>query len=174
MKRIVMTGGTELIGFEVIKILKASYSIFAVCRRPDKEISDSTRLILSDLSHGCNFSQLPENVDAVIHLAQSEHYREFPDQAEDIFSVNTMTTLKLLDYARRAGARTFIYASSGGVYGLGDEGFYENHPVMVGRELGFYLGSKVCSEIIAENYAPYMNIILLRFFFCVWSPGRMK
>ena len=116
---------------------------------------------------------LPSRVDSVIHLAQSEHFREFPERAEDVFQVNTVSALRLLDYARRAGARHFIMASSGGIYGYGEQEFSEEIEITSHGDLGFYLGTKLCAEIIAENYTPFMNIIVLRFFF-VYGLGQRR
>jgi nucleoside-diphosphate-sugar epimerase len=116
---------------------------------------------------------LPAEVDAVIHLVQSEHFRDFPDRATDVFQVNTLSTLRMLDYARRAGARTFLLASSGGVYGYGDREFSEDVKVFSRGDLGFYLGTKLCSEILSDCYTSYMNVMILRFFF-VYGPGQRK
>jgi nucleoside-diphosphate-sugar epimerase len=78
-----------------------------------------------------------------------------------------------MDYAHRAGARTFIYASSGGVYGYSDDGFTEDTELKQRGDLGFYLGSKLCSEILSDCYTSLMNVIVLRFFF-VYGPGQRK
>ena len=171
MDKILLTGASGLIGHEVIEALQGRWSIYAVSRRPYEHLSQNTRMIHCDLAKKCDFSSFPKHMDAVVHLAQSEHFREFPEKAEDIFGVNTLATLRLLDYARQAGAKTFVYASSGGIYGYGDEGFRENQPIVAQKDLGFYLGTKLCSEIITENYAPYMNIVILRFFF-IYGPRQ--
>jgi UDP-glucose 4-epimerase len=81
--------------------------------------------------------------------------------------------LEMLDYAREAGAKTFIYASSGGVYGSGGHGFSEDITLTANGENGFYLSTKLCSEILAENYKKYMNIVALRFFF-VYGKGQKR
>jgi len=114
-----------------------------------------------------------QKAEVVIHLAQSEFFREFPGKAQDVFRVNTLSTLQLLDFARKAGAEKFILASSGGIYGYGDHEFQEDVTLSARDDLGFYLGTKLCAEVIAESYAPYMDIIILRFFF-VYGPGQRR
>jgi nucleoside-diphosphate-sugar epimerase len=145
--------------------------LFLPVRELDSRFDESLQTIPCDLSRGWSTEAFPKEVDAVIHLAQSEHFREFPQYGEHIFRVNTMSTLRLLDYARQAKARTFILASSGGIYGHGDEGFKEDRPIEAKGDLGFYLGTKLCAEVLAENYASFMVIIILRFFF-VYGRGQ--
>ncbi len=171
MDKILITGASGLIGHEVIEALQGRWAIYTVSRRPNEHLSQNTRMVHCDLAEGCDFSSFPKHIDAVVHLAQSDHFREFPEKAEDIFSVNTLATLRLLEYARQAGAKTFVYASSGGIYGYGDEGFRENQPIVAQKDLGFYQSTKLCSEVIAENYVPYMNVVILRFFF-VYGPRQ--
>lgn len=171
MKRVLLTGGTGLIGSEVIRQMNNEYLIYATSRRPDATLTKKIRLIPCDLSRPFDTDILPPKIDAVIHLAQSEWFRDFPEHVSEVFNVNTATTLRLLDYARSAGAKTFVYASSGGIYGYGDEGFQENHPVIAKHDLGFYLSTKLSSEILAENYSGLMNVIMLRFFF-VYGPDQ--
>lgn len=171
MSTILITGGTGLIGAEVIRRIGTEHAIYAVSRRQNNLLSMKTRIISCDLSKPFDDSLFPAEIDAVIHLAQSEHFRDFPARAADVFNVNTRATFQLLDYARRAGARTFIYASSGGVYGSGASGFDENTPIVARSGLGFYQSSKLCSEILADNYTSLMNVIMLRFFF-VYGPEQ--
>lgn len=166
-----MTGSTGLIGYEVINHLIGKGIVYAVTRHPNSNITANTQQIFCDLSHNFDTSAFPKSIDAVIHLAQSEHFRDFPDKAGDILSVNTISTLKLLEYARKSGCKNFILASSGGVYGYGSEEFYEKKPILVRDDINFYLSSKLCSEIIANNYSLFMNIVILRFFF-VYGPRQ--
>jgi len=171
MKKVLITGGSGLIGSEVINLLKDSHLVFSISRSKMDKLQENVKSIFCDLSKDFDTTVFPKKIDSVIHLAQSEHFREFPEKARDVFYVNTLSTLKLLEYARSAGAKTFIYASSGGVYGYGVKGFKEDYPIVAKRDLGFYLGTKLSSEIIADNYMPYMNVIILRFFF-VYGPRQ--
>lgn len=172
MKKCLISGSTGLIGRELMNLLREDWERYALVRNTSDAVSDGIHYIKCDLANDWNVKGFPESVDAVIHLAQSEHFRKFPTQAERIFNVNTISTLRLLEYARRAAkAKTFILASSGGIYGHGDEGFKEDQAITAKGDLGFYLGTKLCAEVLAENYTPFINIIILRFFF-VYGPGQ--
>lgn len=160
MERIVVTGGSGLLGSHLLPLLKGRQ--VTVFNRDD-----------FDLSGQPDGSALPEKVDAVVCLAQSRRFREFPDGATDIFSVNTAQVLGMLDYARRAGAKSFVFTSSGGVYGSGDHPFTEEDPLAPAGELGFYLTTKLCAEAVVREFAPFMNIAVLRPFF-IYGAGQLR
>lgn len=172
MKKILITGSNGLIGEALIERLvkEDEYAIFGVCRSTGNSRINTINL---DLNTEWESSQLPPKIDIVIHLAQSENFRNFPESAIEVFNVNTISTLRLLEYARKAGAENFIYASSGGVYGNSDSGFNEEAPLISSKDLGFYLGTKFCSEILVENYSNFFDINILRFFF-VYGPKQRK
>jgi UDP-glucose 4-epimerase len=169
MKKIVLTGASGLVGFHLIKNLGQQYQIFPVLRRPQ----DVQFRINYDFNKPWDESVFPHKIDAVIHLAQSEHFRNFPEGAQEIFEVNTLSTMHLLNYARKAGAKSFILASSGGVYGMRNEEFLEDQQIESRGNLGFYFGTKLCSEILTENYSSVMNVIIMRFFFA-YGPGQKQ
>jgi nucleoside-diphosphate-sugar epimerase len=175
MKKYVVTGASGLIGSNLLREFNSEARIFAVCRKsPLKgKTPRNVKHLAFDFRKEFDLKLMPANVDGVIHLAQSEHYREFPEHAVEVFRVNTISTLRLLDWAKQTGVRTFVFASSGGVYGGGDKEFSEEQEAMPKGDLGFYLGTKLCSEVIAQNYTPYMNVIILRFFF-VYGPGQRR
>ena len=173
MKRCVITGGSGLIGACLIASLHQQWQICAIARTRPASRLHNVEIQCIDLSKTWDTDTLPRAADAVIHLAQSEQFREFPEQAEQVLHIHTMSTLRLLDYARRAGAHTFILASSGGIYGYGAQAFSEDMPVAYRGTLEFYLGTRLCSEIIAESYTPFMSVIVLRFFF-VYGPGQRR
>ena len=116
---------------------------------------------------------LPQQLDAIVHLAQSSHFREVPEKALDVFNANVASTARLLDFAYRIKARKFVYASSGGIYGTGSHAFNENSPIGVPDRLGYYLGSKLCGEVLAQSYTAQMQVLILRFFF-IYGPGQNR
>jgi nucleoside-diphosphate-sugar epimerase len=81
------------------------------------------------------------------------------------------STLKLLEYARRAGVKTFVLASTGGVYTPQQSVLHETDTVGISTLNGFYPASKAMAEIVANQYRSFFNVIILRFFF-VYGPGQ--
>ena len=167
MKKIIITGANGLIGSYLVKLLTEKYQIHSLVRNKPPKSVENVIYHNIDLGQQVNYSKLPDKADAIVYLAQSDNFRNFPEKSAEIFQVNTSQVLHMLDYARQAGVRTFIYASSGGVYGSygGERGFSEETLLPATGNLGFYPSTKLCSEILAENFAPFMNIVLLRFFF---------
>lgn len=176
MKTCLISGSSGLIGSNLVAALsqaKEPCEITTISRRLQTTGSQNITPLMLDLNQNWHIDDLPQTMDTVVHLAQSEHFRDFPDSAESVFSVNTLSTLKLLEYARKVGAKTFILASSGGVYGFGSKPFSEDSKLSYQGELGFYMKTKLCSEILAESYSEYMNVVILRFFF-VYGPGQRE
>lgn len=170
---ILVTGAQGFIGSHLLAALQGDHEIFALSHRQAQGTAANVHWIQQDLTMPLERALLPGALDAVVHLAQSEHFRDFPAQAEHIFRVNTMSTVHLLEYARSVGARTFILASSGGIYGYGDQEFSEDTAVASQDDLGFYLGTKFCAEVLAASYMPMLKVIMLRFFF-VYGSGQRK
>lgn len=115
---------------------------------------------------------LPEAIDAVIHLAQSRRYREFPEGAVDMYEINAAATVRLLDYALRSGGRTFTYASSGSVYAPGPDPVRETDEP---KPPNFYAASKLAGERALEQFRDVLIAHALRPFFIYGpkQPGMM-
>lgn len=157
MKKTIVTGAGGLLGSYLVPLLSSDAEVIA-CGRDTL-----------DLSRPLDAGSLPDKVDSVFYLAQSNRFREFPEAAADVFQVNTAQPLAMLDYARRAGASHFIYASTGGVYAPSNAVIGEDSALASG--MGFYPASKRAAEILAEAYAPHMTVVILRFFF-IYGAGQ--
>lgn len=164
-RKILITGANGLLGNRCACHLRKNHIVHLIVRTKPSRPLDGVHYHEVDLSQNWKATDLPQNIDSVLHLAQSSKFRNFPDNALDVFGVNIASTAKLLDYAHTIGAQHFILASSGGVYGTGVSAFKENSVILPSGDLGYYLGSKLCGEILAQNYAQSMSVITLRFFF---------
>ncbi|MDG1326166.1 MAG: NAD(P)-dependent oxidoreductase [Opitutales bacterium] len=164
MANILITGITGLIGSHLSEELSnLGHTLYGVTRRIYNKANYEP--VLVDLSSDWKISELPTNIDVIYHLAQSDKFRDFPAGAPDVFQVNINSTAKLLDYAKKISVRSFIYSSSGGVYGNGDKPFLFFLPIVPFGELGYYLGSKACGEILVQSYAQIFQVNIVRPFF---------
>ena len=172
MSKIVLTGATGLLGGRTVVLLKDRHELHAIVRKvPSEPVKDVTYHV-RDLSHEWTTDGLPNEVDAVIHLAQSTCHRDFPKRAMEQFSVNVDATARLLDYAQESGARSFILASTGGIYGAHAEVITETTPEAISDGLlRYYFDSKRCAEILVQSYSSFMNVVVLRPFF-IYGPGQ--
>jgi len=165
MSNILITGSSGLLGSSLVEKLSAEGHMLYCISRKNKFLSPNIYPININLSSDFDIQQLPNEIDVIYHLAQSDRFREFPEGAMDVFNVNIQSTAKLLEYARTTGIKKFIYASSGGVYGTSVSPFHENSPINPPGALGYYLGSKACSEILVQSYASEIQVVIVRPFF---------
>ena len=167
--RILLTGATGFVGRHLLPELASDHEVVALTRAPPPSaLAPLCDWVEADLSEPLRREALPQQVDAVIHLAQSEHYKAFPDGADDVFAVNVAATQQLVEYAVAAGASHVVFTSTGGVYGHSDERLSETAPV---SPLDFYLSSKLAAELLIGNYRSLVNVVVFRPFF-VYGAGQ--
>jgi nucleoside-diphosphate-sugar epimerase len=170
--RILITGATGFIGARLVARLVGSHELWALGRRSRADEFPQVRWRLQDFAEGTWNLGLPSEIDAIIHLAQSPHFRNFPEGASDVFGVAVNATMRLLDFAIRAKTRHFIVASTGGLYGASDTPVRESDPLPESRsQLGFYFASKRASELLVAQYAGEFSTVILRCFF-VYGAGQ--
>ena len=173
MSRIVVTGASGLVGGALIRDWGAHHELFAISRRSLPQ-EPSVNAILADLSTAWSVSDLPDRIDVVIHLAQSNRWQEFPGEALDIFGVNVAATTKLLDYAAAAGATHFVLASTGGLYGSSARPITEASPLcIVDGPLEYYFATKRAAETLALSYRNRFYVSIVRPFFVYGSGQRL-
>ena len=165
-EKLLISGGDGLLGKRLIDIVSKNYEVYAITRKKPVNPLPDVEYLNVDLSNISSISNLPQEIDIIIHLAQSSNFRNFPNEANDIFNVNLYSTFFLLDYAYKNGVKKFVFASSGGVYGSKKlNSFVETSILPTSDKLGFYASSKLCGEILTNSYSSYFDVILLRFFF---------
>ncbi|TXC74245.1 NAD(P)-dependent oxidoreductase [Sphingorhabdus soli] len=169
MKRIIIAGATGLVGSHLLALSGQYEEVHVLARGDVVDLPGNAVVHKIDLTTEFDTSGLPGQIDGVIVLSQSPDFRDFPDKALAIFDVNVRALLILLDYARRAGATHFVSASSGGVYGLSNDAMREDVVIPASGSLGFYPSTKIIGEILAHNYAAFMNVAVLRIFFAYGS-----
>ncbi len=161
MKRILLTGATGFIGQAFYHALKQKYEIFSVVRNNRQENKNNPLFVECDFSSSV-FENFPSNIDTIVHLAQSNEYRNFPDKAYDVFSVNVASTASLLDWAVKSGVKNFILASTGSVYEPYTEPLIESTSL---TPESYYSITKRSAELLCKPYEKLISICIFRLFF---------
>ena len=105
MKTLV-TGANGFLGKVLVKKLVADgHNVIAVTRAPlNKDyLVANVENIVADLSSKESVLEFPDDIENLIHLAQSSSYKDFPNSSQDIFGVNVFSGFQLLEYAARQG-----------------------------------------------------------------------
>ena len=89
MKEILVTGASGLCGHSCCKLLlEKGYSVYAIVKNRTTELVNGVKPVVMDLSDEWDESVMPRKVDVILHLAQSPYFREFPENAVNLFKVN--------------------------------------------------------------------------------------
>jgi nucleoside-diphosphate-sugar epimerase len=170
--RILLTGAAGFIGRHLLAGLaddRGQNTVLAVTRQVPRCASTFAHWATTDLSL-CNWTaRLPDNdVDIIVHLAQSKHYREFPAQTTDIFDVNVKATVELAQWAGKHRVKRFMFASTGNVYGSKDRTHREED---LCQPDSMYGASKLSAEILLRPFSQFYDVVVLRLF-GVYGPGQ--
>jgi len=146
----------------IIELLKRGETVYTVFPSPkDVPMSFLGKL---NLKYGfVKFDQeqniekgLPKKAKNLFHV-----YDVYTGHFPKIFTANAMTTLLLLDWARKVGVSKFIYLSSGEVYGQGKD----LNEASAYNPRTFYAVTKFQSEILFKFYHKSFEIKNIRLFF---------
>jgi UDP-glucose 4-epimerase len=162
--RVLITGAAGFVGLNLLRRFAAGgAAVDALARRaPDAaaeaflaEVADRITWRLGDVTDrdGCAALVAATPPDAIVHAAAVTFT---PDQehAEParVFDVNAGGTLNLLEAARLHRVPTFVYVSSGGLYGAAPPApaMDESTPM---RPVNMYAIAKIASEQLCGRYA---------------------
>ncbi len=175
MASFLVTGGAGFIGAALAKrLLDEGHDVIVIDNLStgyESSVPHGALFFKSDCSDETVYKKLPNvRLDAIFHIAgQSSGEISFTNPLADIQS-NTLSTLCLLDYARKVDCKHFVYASSMSVYGIKTD-----HPVCEHEHCepeSFYGVGKLASENYLRLYNRYgISCKSLRLF-NTYGPGQ--
>lgn len=117
----IVTGGAGFIGSRIAAaLIKEGHEVTVaddLSTGKESNIPEGAIFVKGDLSSAEIYNSLPKVTDAILHLAgQSSGEISFENPVRDL-ERNTVSTLRLLKYAKEAECKRFVYASSMSVYG---------------------------------------------------------
>jgi UDP-glucose 4-epimerase len=168
--KVLVTGASGFVAPHLIRALVARGDEVVASARDAERIPEGAGIepLPLDLAAPLDTVSLPE-VDAIVHLAQANV--PYPERALELYRVNPVSTLELLAAYARTGARRFVHASSGTVYGLGDRAFRESDP---GKHHQLYATSKIHAEDLVARSADVLDGAVSLRLFAPYGPGQVN
>ena len=122
--KILVTGGAGFIGSHLVKALnKQGHDVIVLddlSSGSKSNVAKGTKFIQGDVRE-INQLNLPKKIDVVLHLAAQIDVPRSVKEPQFNAQVNVLGTIAILEYARQAEAKKFVYASTGGaIYGTAD------------------------------------------------------
>jgi UDP-glucose 4-epimerase len=169
MKTLV-TGGAGFIGSNIVKLLLAEGHTVTVLDnllsgyRTNLAPFPQVRFVEGDIRDEAAVDNVMSGVDVVFHLAASVGNKRSIEHPLTDSDINVMGTLRLLEAARRHGARKFVFSSSAGIFGeLKTLPIREDHPCEPDSPYG---ASKLGAEKLCLAYGKLypLETVCLRYF----------
>lgn len=164
---VLLTGGLGYVGGRVAEVLtrERKYSISITSRNPDRtdlpEWLSRDQCQKLDIQNDDDIKKVCKNSDVIIHFAAMNEIDSI-NHPERALLVNTLGTLKLVNAAKNAGVKRFIYFSTAHVYGSPLEGLISESTVP--RPTHPYAITHRAAEdfVLAGNGQELMNGVVMR------------
>ena len=166
LKKVCITGAAGFVGSNLVdSFLEQGIEVVGIDnfssgkREFLKVASENSKfeLIEEDIFKGPLLTSIFKGADAIFHLAANADVRFGPDHPARDLEQNTIVTHKVLEAARIAGVKNFIFSSTGSVYGEAEVvPTPENAPFPIQTSL--YGASKLACEGLIAAYAESFGI----------------
>jgi len=184
--RILVTGGAGFIGSHLVERLLAAEHQVAILddfndfydpqlkRQNISAVSKDVAIYQVDLRNSGAVRDLfhKQKFEAIAHLAARAGVRPSIQNPQLYYDTNVGGTLHLLEAARTAEVKRFIFASSSSVYGtFQSPPFSEDRPL--GQTLSPYGATKIAGEFLCSTYSHLyqVRVVALRYF-TVYGPRQ--
>ena len=155
--KIAITGASGLLGRSIVSELTALGHDCRGLSRPDSPRAahrPAIEWVVGTLTDPAAVGELVQGADAVVHAAHDGLGGDFQDPAVDsarLVERNLITTIRLIEAARAAGASRFVAITSGAVHGvvLADRPLDETHPLWPRSHYG---ATKAAIEAFVSSY----------------------
>lgn len=134
-------------------------------------IEPAPEIIEGDVANAAVIQRAVQGVGVIFHLAALASVQRSIEAPEDTHHVCASGTLNVLDSARRAGVRRFVYAASSSAYGIpAGEVQTENDPL---APLSPYAAAKLAGEFYAQSFTVAFGLETVRLrFFNIFGPRQ--
>jgi nucleoside-diphosphate-sugar epimerase len=165
-----VTGGAGFIGSHLVRFLLTRGQVRVLDDFSSGTLDNLTEvlphieLLRGSVTDAALVQKAVEGCEVVFHLAAQVSVPLSLEQPVETFEVNLYGTQLLLEAARQAGVRRFVFASSAAVYG--DAPRLPKRETMLPRPISPYAWSKWYGELLCRDYWRVYGVptVSLRFF----------
>ena len=166
-----VTGGAGFIGSHLVDALLAeNISVRVVDNystgRPENlaHVAGQVELVEADFAKSGNWQKLFQNTDWVFHLGALADIVPSIQRPADYFQANVDGTFNVLEAAKNAGVKRFVYAASSSCYGIPDK-YPTSEAAEISPQYPYALTKRLGEELVM-HWAQLYNLpaIALRLF----------
>ncbi len=169
--KILVTGGAGFIGSHLVDALLAlNHEVtvldnFSTGRRENlAHVLDRVRLIDCDISKVGDWAKELKNIDWVFHLAALADIVPSIQNPDEYFRVNVDGTYNLLQVAKAAEVKRFVYVASSSCYGIPDQ-YPTNEDAEIRPQYPYALTKRLGEELVIHWAKIYkLPALSIRFF----------
>ncbi|HLC46909.1 MAG TPA: SDR family oxidoreductase [Candidatus Nanoarchaeia archaeon] len=171
MVKVLVTGGAGFIGSHIVEgLLSKGYKVvvldnlFSGKKDNLSAVKDKITFIEGDIRDEKSVAKAMKGIDHVLHQAARRSVPASFDDPKEYCDVNILGTITLLEAARKAEVKSFVFASSSSVYG--GSGKIPQEELDPKLPLSPYAATKLSGEYYLKVYNSIygMNTIALRYF----------
>ncbi len=119
-----ITGGTGFIGSHIAHLLVENGQKVIVFDNLStgnlqnlEDIKQNITFIKGDTTNKADISNLPKNIDYILHLAAQISVPQSVENPKETFFINTQGTVNILEFAKNIKAKKVVLSSSAAIYG---------------------------------------------------------
>ncbi len=166
MSKILITGGAGFIGSNLATILASkghdvtAFDNLSLGR--ESNISEQIKFVQGDVNKVEDLEKLDQDFEYIVHLAASSSAPMFLDNLHYAFENNICGHIRVMEFAKKIGAKKFLFASTSSIYGNNPTPLTEDQSVIPPN---YYSVTKYAQEGVSRSFSHLNGLEVIAFRF---------
>lgn len=166
MSKILITGGAGFIGSNLAVILASkghavtAFDNLSLGRKSN--LNKSVKFVKGDVDNPKHLEKAGSDFEYIVHLAASSSAPMFLDDLHYAFENNICGHIRVMEFAKKIGAKKFLFASTSSIYGNNPTPLTEDQSVIPPN---YYSVTKYAQEGVSRSFSKLNNLEIIAFRF---------